>query len=76
MPVSVNESGLEFILDSERLFLPENEAFYKKLSSKDSIKICDIIFLADDDRLLIIEVKSSSPQRKQRICERNQEKVC
>lgn len=61
--ITINESGLAFTFDEERLFLPETENFYIQLSSKASIKICDMVYLTPANDLLIIEVKSSSPRK-------------
>ncbi|MEZ4659688.1 MAG: hypothetical protein R2911_19195 [Caldilineaceae bacterium] len=58
----IHESGLTFILDQDRAYLPERESFYQSLSAQASIKICDVICLNLIDELLVIEVKSSSPQ--------------
>ncbi|HFC12719.1 MAG TPA: hypothetical protein ENJ56_07735 [Anaerolineae bacterium] len=60
--VTIIESNLEFVFDADRVFLPEREDFYKKFQG---VKICDMIYLRQDDRLLIMEVKSSSPQNLQ-----------
>lgn len=60
--ISVIESGLTFNMEKDRLYRPEDEAFYKKLCSKHPIKICDLIYLQRDEELLIIEVKSSAPK--------------
>lgn len=60
--ILVNESNLNFILVKEQTFLPEKEDFYQQMSSRHSIKVCDIIYLFKPDELLIIEVKSSSPK--------------
>lgn len=61
--IPIIESGLTFNMEKNRLYRPEDEAFYKKLSSKHPIKICDLIYLQPDEELLIIEVKSSAPKK-------------
>ncbi|VAW39109.1 hypothetical protein MNBD_CHLOROFLEXI01-4634 [hydrothermal vent metagenome] len=62
---TVTESGLDFILDADKLFLPEREVFYITKLSSHGVKICDVIFLNPHDDLLIIEIKSSSPREHQ-----------
>ena len=61
--IPINESGLTFNIEKNRLYRPEDEAFYKKLCSKHPIKICDLIYLQPNEELLIIEVKSSAPKK-------------
>ena len=43
--IPITESGLTFNIERNRLYRPENEAFYKKLCSKHPIKICDLMYL-------------------------------
>ncbi len=61
---TISESRLNFIVEQEKVFVPEDEDFYKKLSSRASVKICDLIYLraSKSEELLFIEVKSSSPK--------------
>ncbi len=63
----ISESGLNFIVEREKVFVPEKEEFYTKLSSRVSVKICDLIYLSTSksEELLFIEVKSSSPKDSQ-----------
>jgi hypothetical protein len=60
--ITIQESGLNFTVDTARAFLPEKEDFYARLSTKVSVKICDIVYLNPSEELLFIEVKSSSPR--------------
>ncbi len=63
---TISESGLNFKVEKERVFVPEQEDFYKKLSAR-GVKICDLIYLntSKSKELLFIEVKSSSPKDNQ-----------
>lgn len=60
--ITITESNLKFVLDDGRLFRPEKEDFYTKLSSQVSIRICDFLFVTSDEHLWIVEVKSSAPK--------------
>ncbi len=64
--ITIDESGMWFDLNKERVFLPEKEDFYQKLSSEakegEGISICDIVLLQPSDCLLLIEAKTSAPK--------------
>ncbi|MEM7129400.1 MAG: hypothetical protein AAF702_23915 [Chloroflexota bacterium] len=68
------ESGLRFTLEQNKTFLPEQEPFYKSLSAKVSIKICDIVYLNPTNELLLIELKSSSPRESQEFVQEIKQK--
>jgi hypothetical protein len=55
------ESGMTFQFEQGTYYLPEKTEPYVTLVSGNGIKSCDIIFYRSEDKLFLIEAKTSSP---------------